>query len=84
MRYIEHKRSAAVCAWIRRELEEQRQRYRRIVAEMDALAPERERWIAAFLERIQTSGFNAHKDIKRKVKPEEIPRKPRRKHKVVF
>ena len=48
------------------------------------IAPERDTWIAAFLERIQTRGFFTHADMKRKIKPEEIPVKPKRKFKVVF
>jgi hypothetical protein len=48
------------------------------------IAPERDGWIAAFLERIQSRGFFIHSDMKRKIKPEEIPIRPKRKFKVVF
>jgi hypothetical protein len=48
------------------------------------IAPERDGWIAAFLERIQSRGFFIHSDMKRKIKPEEIPTRPKRKFKVVF
>ena len=84
LKVIERKRSAAVRAWLKKEKDEQKARYKQIVEEMEALAPKRDKWIKDFLERIQTRGFNVHADIKRKIKPEEIPKKPRRKFKVVF
>lgn len=84
MKSIPHKRSREVEAWLRKEEVEQRKRYRKIVAEQDALAPKRDRWVAQFLQRIQTRGFHVHYDQMRKVRPEEIPAKPRRKFRVVF
>jgi hypothetical protein len=39
---------------------------------------------AGFLERIQTRGYNVHFNMLRKIKPEEIPKRPKRKFKVVF
>lgn len=79
------KRSAAVERWLRQEIKEQRARYKRIEKAMNVdLAPQRDDWVAAFLERIQTRGFNVHADIRRKIKPEEIPTRPKRKFKVVF
>ena len=84
LKVIEHKRSAAVRTWLKKEKDEQKARYQKIVEEMDALASKRDKWVAEFLERIQTRGFNVHADIKRKIAPEEIPKKPRRKFKVVF
>lgn len=84
MKLIPRKRSPEVRRWIRQEALEQTHRYRRIVAEQDALAPKRDRWIDAFLHRIQTRGFNVHYDQLRKVRPEEIPAKPRRKFRVIF
>ena len=77
-------RPPEVGAWLRREVREQEARYRKIVAEMETLAPQRERWIAEFYERIQTRGFNVHADVRRRVRPEEIPPPPRRKLRVVF
>jgi hypothetical protein len=84
MKAIPHQRSREVEAWLRREIAEQKRRYRKIVQEQDALSPKRDRWIADFLQRIQTRGFNVHSDMLRKIRPEEIPAKPKRKFKVVF
>lgn len=84
MKFIAHKRSRETEAWIRKELVDQRKRYRKIVAEQDALSPKRDKWVADFLKRIQTRGFHVHFSQLRKVRPEEIPVKPKRKFKVVF
>ena len=84
MKSIEHKRSREVEAWIRNELSEQKKRYATIVAAQEALSPKRDKWVAEFLERIQTRGTHVHFDQMRKVRPEEIPVKPKRKFKVVF
>lgn len=84
MKLIEHTRSREVEAWIRRELAEQKTRYRKIVAEQDSISAKRDRWINEFLERIQTSGYYVHYDQRRKIAPEEIPTKPKRKFRVVF
>jgi len=81
---IKHAKSPEVKAWMKRETEEQKDRYKTIVAEMDALAPKRDKWIEDFFKRIQTRGFNADGDIVRKIKPSEIPKKPNRKFKVNF
>jgi hypothetical protein len=84
MKFIEHKRSREVEAWLRKEEAEQKLRYRKIVREQEALTPKRDKWIADFLQRIQTRGVHTHFDQMRKVRPEEIPTKPKRKFKVVF
>jgi hypothetical protein len=84
MKLIEHKRSREAEVWIRKELAEQKQRYKKIVAEQDAMAAKRDRWVAEFLERIQTTGYNMHYDQKRLIRPEEIPSQPKRKFRVVF
>lgn len=84
MKSIPHKRSREVEAWLRREISEQKARYRKIVAGQDALAPKRDKWVAEFLQRIQTRGFHVHFSTMRKVRPEEIPVKPKRKFRVVF
>ena len=78
------KRSPAVRAWLRQELKEQEARYRKIVEEMEALASERDQWIENFFERIQDRGFSMHADIRRKVKPSELPKRPKRKLRVVY
>jgi hypothetical protein len=84
MKFIENKRSREVKAWLKKEIAEQKGRYRKIVAEQEALSPTRDKWIAAFLQRIQERGVHTHYDQMRKVRPEEIPVKPKRKFKVVF
>ena len=84
MKLIEHKRSREAQAWLNKEIREQKARYRLIVKDQDALTPKRDKWIADFLEHIQTRGVHVHFDQMRKVRPEEIPVKPKRKFKVVF
>ena len=84
MKLIPTKRSREAERWLKQEIRDQRLRYRRIVAEQEALAPKRDKWIEAFLERIQTRGFNVHSSTLRRIPKEEIPRKPRRRFKVVF
>jgi hypothetical protein len=84
MKFIENKRSREAEAWLKKEIVEQKRRYRKIVAEQEALTPKRDKWIADFLQRIQTRGVHTHYDQMRKVRPEEIPVKPKRKFKVVF
>ena len=84
MKYIPTKRSREAERWLKQEIRDQKLRYRRIVAEQEALAPKRDKWIDAFLERIQTRGFNVHSSTLRRIPKEEVPRKPRRKFKVVF
>jgi hypothetical protein len=84
MKFIPHKRSREVEAWLRQEKAEQKQRYDKIVAEQEALTPKRDKWVAEFLHRIQTRGTHVHFDQMRKVRPEEIPVKPKRKFRVVF
>lgn len=84
MKRIEHKRSKEVKAWLKKEIAEQKVRYKKIAKEMDDLSPKRDKWIEEFFERIQTRGFNVHFDQRRQIQPEEIPKKPRRKFKVVF
>jgi len=76
--------SPEVRAWIDAEAAEQLARYRTIVEEMDAIKDDRERWYAEFFERIQTRGYNVHADILRVIAPEEIPKRPDRKLRVVF
>ena len=84
MKSIPHKRSREVEAWLKREIAEQTVRYRSIVAEQDALEPKRDKWVAEFLQRIQTRGTHVHFNMMRKVRPEEIPVRPKRKFRVVF
>jgi hypothetical protein len=85
MKLIAYKKSAAAKAWIREESAEQHKRYLRISKYInETLAPTRNKWIRAFLERIQTRGFSVHFDQMRKITPAELPKEPRRKHRFVF
>ena len=75
---------AANCNWVVENVAEQKKRYAAIVKEQDALAPQREKWVAAFLRAIQATGFNVSGDQKRIIKPGEIAKKPKGKHQVIF
>jgi hypothetical protein len=48
------------------------------------IASKRDKWIDDFLARIQARGYNVHFNMLRRIKPEEIPKRPKRKFKVVF
>ncbi len=79
------KRSEEVEKWLQREFGEQRERYEKIAQEMNIdLAQQREVWIQEFYQRITTTGFNIHADMKRIIKKEELFQKPDREFKVVF
>lgn len=84
LQLIRRKRSKAVKDWMKAEAAEQKKRYDQIVEDMEALTPKRDRWIDQFLQRIQTTGMNVHKDQKEVIPANRIPKKPRRKFKVVF
>ncbi len=84
MKFIKNARSRDAERWLKQEIAAQKKRYKAIVAEQDALAPKRDRWVAEFLQRIQVRGWHFHLDQMRKIRPEEIPSKPKRKFKVVF
>lgn len=71
-------RLAEAQAWLDEEIAEQRRRYEAIVAEQEALVPQREGWYAEFLEIIQSKGFNVTGDMRRVIPREEIPEKPDR------
>ena len=71
-------RSAAAEAWLEEEVAEQQRRYDAIVAEMDSIESDREKWYAQFLEIIQTKGFNVTGDQRRVIPADEIPEKPDR------
>ncbi len=78
------KRNKTVQAWIDENVAEQKIRYRAIVKEMEELEPQRKRWIRDFLKTVQTRGFNVDGDMLRKIPKAEIPKEPKRKHKVVW
>ena len=78
-------RSKKAEVWVKAETKEQVTRYKKIEKAMNVeLASQRDNWFAEFEQRIQIRGFNVHADIRRKIKPEEIYKKPKRKIKVVF
>jgi hypothetical protein len=77
-------RSKEVQAWVTENVAEQKKRYAAIVKEQDELAPDREKWVAEFLQIIQTKGFNADGDRRVIIKPEQIAKKPKGPHKVIF
>jgi len=70
--------------WLERNVTEQEARRSAIEAEMIELAPQRDRWIATFFDRIQRWGFNFNGDQRRKISKEELPAKPDRPFKVNF
>jgi len=71
-------------AWMSENVSEQKKRYQAIVKEQEELGPEREKWVDEFLRIVQTRGFNADGDRRVKIKPEQIPKKPKGPHKVIF
>lgn len=79
-------RTKDAAAWLKENIAEQKKRYAAIVKEQDELGPEREKWVAQFLKIIQTDGFNVSGDMRRVIKPGEVPKKPKglKKHQVVF
>jgi len=83
---IPHKVPAKTKAWIKKEIKNQKELYKKIAKEMDDLAPTRAKWYEEFFERIQRPGrgFNVHFTERRIIKDEEIPKKPRRKDRVVW
>ena len=81
---IGHPKSKAVKIWMKKELKLQQARFKKILKHMEDIAPQRDKWIATFLETIQVRGTNIDGDVRRIVAPEEIPKKPRRKFKVTY
>lgn len=81
---IERKLPKEVRAWLKQEAREQKERYKKIVAEMKALDETRDQWYEEFLERIQKYGFNTDGDDRLKIPDSDLPVKPKRRHKVVY
>ena len=77
-------RDKAALAWISGNVREQKTRYNAIVKEMEALTPKRKKWIKEFLQVVQTRGFNMDGDMLYKVPKNEVPKEPKRKHRVVW
>jgi hypothetical protein len=84
VKFIPHQRSRDAVKWLREELAEQQRRYRGIVAEQDALSSTRDKWVAQFLQRIQTRGYHSHLNNLERIPAARIPTRPRRKFRVVF
>jgi hypothetical protein len=59
-------------AWVKQELAEQLERYKKIVQEQEALTPQREKWVKEFLQRIQTTGFHVHAGMRRVIPKNEV------------
>ena len=56
---IKHTRSREAASWLRKEIIEQKARFRKIEREMNVtIAAQRDKWIDAFLERLQTRGHS--------------------------
>ena len=78
-------RTEEVEKWLEEEFGEQKERYEKIAQAMNIdLAQQREIWIQEFYERITTTGFNVHADMKKIIKKEDLFQKPDREFKVVF
>ena len=77
-------RTPDVERWIDENAAEQERRHAQIAAEMAALSAERDRWIADFFARLQTTGYNVNGDQKRRIRPDELPQKPDRPFKVTY
>ena len=84
---IKHKIPAKTKDWIKKEIKIQRDLWKKISKAMNVdLAETRAKWYEEFFERIQRPGrgFNVHYTDRRIITDEEIPKKPRRKDKVVW
>jgi len=81
---VKPSRSKEAAGWLKENVAEQKARYAAIVKEQDELGPQREKWVEQFLRIIQTKGFNMNGDLRRVIKPGEIAKKPKGKHRVVF
>ena len=73
-----------VLLWLKRNIAEQKKRYRVIAKEMNDLAPTRAKWYKQFLKDISTTGFNVNGDMKRVIKKSELPKQPKRKDRVTY
>ncbi|MER3426663.1 MAG: hypothetical protein C4334_00985 [Pyrinomonas sp.] len=73
-----------IAQWKEEERRAQAERYKRIVADMEALAPERDRWVEEFFERIQTRGWSFHAGMRRRIPRDQIPKRPDRPWRVVW
>lgn len=86
-RVQDHKppRPKQATAWVSENLAEQKKRHAAIQKEMNEdLAPQRDKWYREFLAIVQTKGFNANGDQRRVIKAADIPKQPKRPHRVVY
>ena len=81
---IEHKTSKPTKAWIKKELAQQQKRFKQILQDMEDLTPKRNKWYAEFLETVSTRGTNIDGDTRAVVAKKDLPKPPRRKHKVTY
>lgn len=81
---IERELPAEVVKWLKEEIKEQDERYQKIVEEMKALDPTRDKWYEEFFERLQQYGFNVDGDQRLKISDDQLPLKPDRDHVVVY
>jgi len=83
--FIEHDRTPEEKKWLEDEIAVQEALYAKIDKEINHdLAPQRVGWYEEFFHRITTKGFNEDGDMRRKIKPEDIPVKPNRHDTVVW
>jgi hypothetical protein len=77
--FIEHDRTAEEEKWVKDEAAVQEALYAKIDQEINHdLAEKRAGWYEEFFHRITTKGFSEDGDLRRKIKPEDIPVKPNR------
>lgn len=81
---IERELPEEVKQWLAEEIQEQDERYQKIVDEMRALDPTRDQWYEEFFERLKKYGFNADGDQRQKLADAELPVKPDGDHVVVY
>ena len=81
---IDYERSEEAAKWLEEEISEQIERYKKIVAHMEEISEERDQWYEEFFFRIKNQGFNADGDNRIKIADDDLPVKPKSKHKVVY
>ena len=80
-----HEVPAEVQAWIEEEACAQMGHYRRIYQEVERLAPERDRWVEGFFERISgPRGFSVHAGTRKTIPQDQIPERPDRVWRLVW
>ena len=77
-------RTKAAQAWMKENIEEQKVRWQAIFDRQESMWPQRRKWYAEFLKVIQTRGFNSDGDTLQKIPKSQVPKEPKRKHRVVY